>query len=338
MNVKLKPVSEQVIVITGASSGIGLATARLAAERGARLVLAARNEDALKQLTDELTAGGHEAVYVVADVGNEEDVKKIGRTAEERFGGLDTWVNNAATGIYGRLSEVSDADSRQLFETNFWGTVYGSLEAARRLKGRGGALVNVGSALSDRAIPVQGMYATSKHAVKGFTDALRVELEADDAPVSVTLVKPSSIDTPFPQHAKNYLSEEPTLPAPVYAPEVVARAILHCAEHRERDLIVGGGGKLISAMGQHAPGLADKAMSSEGFLSQLHEGEPTRDREGALYRPTFGLQERGQYSGHVRQRSLYTGASRRPLVTGAAFAAAGLVLAALLVGDRSGRR
>ena len=338
MNVKLKPIGEQVMVITGASSGIGLATARLAAERGAKLVLAARNEEALKTLTAELTAGGHEAVYVVADVGNEDDVKKIGQTAEERFGGLDTWVNNAATGIYGRLTEVADADSRQLFETNFWGTVYGSLEAVRRLKERGGALVNVGSALSDRAIPVQGMYATSKHAVKGFTDALRVELEADDLPISVSLVKPSSIDTPFPQHAKNYLSEEPTLPAPVYAPEVVARAVLHCAEHRERDLVVGAGGKLISAMGQHAPGLADKAMSSESFLNQLHDGQPTRDREGALYGPTFGLQERGQYRGHVRQTSLYTGASRRPVVTGAAFAAAGLVLAALLVSDRNGRR
>lgn len=338
MKVKLKPINEQIIVITGASSGIGLATARLAAERGARLVLAARNEDALRGLTDELTAAGHEAVYVVADVGLEDDVKRIGRTAEERFGGLDTWVNNAATGIYGRLTEVADADSRRLFDTNFWGTVYGSLEAVRRLKGRGGALVNVGSALSDRAIPVQGMYATSKHAVKGFTDALRVEVEADDLPISVTLVKPSSIDTPFPQHAKNYLSEEPTLPPPVYAPEVVARAILHCAEHGGRDLVVGGGGKMISALGQHTPGLADKAMSSGSFLDQLHEGEPTRDREGALYGPTFGLKERGQYRGHVRQTSLYTGAARRPLVTGAAFAAAGLVLAALLVGDRSGRR
>ena len=175
MNVKLKPISEQVVVITGASSGIGLATARLAAERGAKLVLAARNEDALKTLTDELTAGGHEAVYVVADVGNEDDVKKIGQTAAERFGGLDTWVNNAATGIYGLLTEVADADSRQLFETNFWGTVYGSLEAVRQLKSRGGALVNVGSALSDRAIPVQGMYATSKHAVTGITRSISLD-------------------------------------------------------------------------------------------------------------------------------------------------------------------
>lgn len=338
MKPKLKPLDEQTVVITGASSGIGLATARLAAERGAKLVLAARNEDALKELTEELTSKGHEAVYVVADVGKQEDVEKIAQTARERFGGLDTWVNNAATGIYGRLTDVSDEDNRRLFETNFWGTVYGSLEAVKGLRERGGALVNVGSALSDRAIPVQGMYATSKHAVKGFTDALRVEVEAENLPVSVTLVKPASIDTPFPQHAKNYLSEEPSLPPPVYAPEVVARAILHCATKPERDLTVGGGGKMISVLGQHTPGLADKAMSSGSFLDQLGDGRHTRPPEGALYRPTSGLSERGRYRGHVRKTSLYTGASRRPLAAGAVLAAAGLVLAGLLTGERARRR
>jgi short-subunit dehydrogenase len=327
MKTRLKKLNEQVIVITGASSGIGLVTARLAAQRGARLVLVARNEDALEQLVGEIQTSGGKVAYVVADVGNEDDVRNIARVARERFGSFDTWVNNAATGIYGRLLDVATEDHRRLFETNFWGVVYGSLEAARHLRERGGALINVGSVESDRSIPLQGMYATSKHAVKGFTDALRMELEAADAPISVTLIKPSSIDTPFPLHAKNYLDQEPTLPAPVYAPDLVAEAILHCAEMPERDVTVGGGGKMISIMGQHTPRLIDKVLETQTFLDQQKTGRPAHHPDGALYAPTFGLQERGRYDGHVRESSLYPRTSLHPLVIGALVMGAGLLVA-----------
>ncbi len=248
MAVKLKKLDEQVMVITGASSGIGLSTARIAAKQGARLVLAARSENALRQLTDEIKGQGGEAVYVVADVGKREDVQAIARKAQEAFGGFDTWVNNAGIGMYGKLEEVAIEDMRKLFETNLWGLIYGSLEAVKHLKRRGGALINVGSTESDRALPLQGAYAASKHAVKGFTDALRMELEHEDAPVSVTLVKPGAIDTPFPINAKNYLEREPQHVPPVYAPEVVADAILHCAEMPVRDVFAGGGGKGNAAL------------------------------------------------------------------------------------------
>src|SRR5205085_8956246 len=170
MNVQLKKLNEQVVVITGASSGIGLATARMAAKQGARLVLAARTEEALKQLADEITQAGGAAIYVVADVGREEDVRRIAAEAVARFGGFDTWVNDAGVSIYGKITDVPTEDLRRLFETNFWGVVYGSRAAAEHLRTRGGALINVGSALSDRALPLQGMYCASKHAVKGFTD------------------------------------------------------------------------------------------------------------------------------------------------------------------------
>ncbi len=160
------------------------------------------------------------------------------------------------------MKDISTDDHRQLFETNFWGMVYGSLEAARHFRDRKGphaaVLVNIGSVLSDRAIPVQGMYCASKHAVKGFTDALRMELEEEGVPVTVTLVKPSSIDTPFPQRARNYMDEEPTLP-PLYTPAVVARTILYCAENPERDVTVGG--KAIAMMGAYAPRLTDHLMA-----------------------------------------------------------------------------
>ena len=199
-------------------------------------MLAARSEEELRKLADEIKSQGGQACAVAADVGREEDVRQIAEAARQHFGGFDTWVNNAGVSIFGRLEEVSLDDARRLFDTNFWGIVHGSLIALPELKRRGGALINLGSLVSDRAFPVQGFYSASKHAVKGFTDALRVELEEEDAPVSVTLIKPTSIATPFPRHAKNYLEVEPTLPPPVYAPENVANAILHCAEHPERDV------------------------------------------------------------------------------------------------------
>jgi short-subunit dehydrogenase len=329
MKYTLKKLRDQVIVITGASSGIGLVTARMAARRGARLVLAARSEDSLRQIVSELSAQGCEAIYVAADVGAPQDHQKIANAAMDRFAGFDTWINNAAVAIYGRLLEVSDEDHRQLFETNFWGTVYGSRVACEHLRRRGGALINVGSTVSDRAIPIQGMYSASKHAVKGFTDALRMELEKDRLPVSVTLIKPGSINTPYPDHAKNYLGEKLTLPPPVYAPDLVAEAILHCAEHSEREMFVGSGGAMISAMGRYAPGFADKYMESTMFRQQRRD-EPDYNRHEGLYRATEDPRERGEYEGTTRETSLYTNASMHPLFTGALLLAAGMAATQLM--------
>src|SRR5918993_909993 len=196
MRLMLKPLDEQVIVITGASSGIGLVTAKAAAERGARVVLAARNERALRRAVEEIEADGGDAVYVVADVAEADDVEKIAKVAVREYGRVDTWVNNASTSIYGRVWEVPLEDKRRLFDVNFWGVVHGCRVALPHLKQRGGTIVNVGSVVSDRAVPLLGIYSASKHAVKGYTDALRMELEEDGAPIYVSLVKPASINTP----------------------------------------------------------------------------------------------------------------------------------------------
>ncbi|HYE15720.1 MAG TPA: SDR family oxidoreductase [Pyrinomonadaceae bacterium] len=338
MGVKLRKLGEQVIVITGASSGIGLVTARMAAERGAKVVAAARAEEALRRLAEEINARGGEAAYVVADVSREEDVRRIAEAAVARFGRIDTWVNNAGVSIYGRLISIPVEDMRRLFDTNFWGVVYGSRVAVEHLRGRGGALINVGSAVSERAIPVQGIYSASKHAVKGFTDALRVELEEEGLPVSVTLVKPASIDTPFTEHAKNFMEVEPDLPPPVYAPETVAEAILHCAETPERDVFVGGGGKAMALMDKLAPRLGDKYMETFMFDAQK-SGEPARDHgDRGLRRPSGTLKERGGRPSYVSESSLYTKASLHPLLTGALFVGAGLAVAALLLPARANGR
>nr|MBA2486858.1 SDR family oxidoreductase [Nitrospira sp.] len=287
MALRLKKLRDQIIVITGASSGIGLVTARMAAQRGARLVLAARNENALIELERELSDGDRRAVTVTADVGKPADVQRISRIARQKFGGFDTWINNAGVSIYGKLLDEPIEDMRRLFETNFWGLVYGSLEAARHFKERGeiGAIINLGSALSDRALILQGIYSASKHAVKGFTDALRMELEKDGIRTSVTLIQPGAIDTPYSRHAKNYMDTEPTNPPPVYAPETVARTILHSAETPERHVFVGAGGKGIPMLGYYAPRLADLLMESL-FARQQQSDRPARPRQdNGLDRP-----------------------------------------------------
>jgi short-subunit dehydrogenase len=333
VGVKLKRLGEQTVVITGATSGIGLVVARAAAHQGARLVLAARNEEALGALADEINTAGGRAIYVVADVGREEDVRRIADAALSHFGGFDSWVNNAGVSIYGRVLDVSLEDHRRMFDTNYWGVVHGSRVACEHLCRTGGALVNVGSVLSDRAIPLQGTYSASKHAVKGFTDALRMELEEEGAPVSVSLVKPSAIDTPYRAHAKNYMEVEPLNPPPVYAPETVAEAILHCCEHPERDVYVGGGGKLLSVAGASAPRLTDLAMEAAFFRIQRSDQPSPANRRDSLHAPSEDGDERGGYPGHVAESSLYTKASLHPLLVGAAVLGAGLALAAWLRAD-----
>jgi len=291
MAIELKPLNEQVIVITGASSGIGLCTARKAAEEGAKLVLAARSEETLQEVVAELQAKGCEAIAVRCDVANREDLEHVAQVAIERFGRIDTWVNDAGLSIYGRLDQVSEEDSRRLFDVNFWGVVNGSLVALPHLRKQGGALINLGSEVSDAVVGMQGMYSASKHAVKGFTDALRVEIEElDGAPVAITLIQPTATDTPFPQHARNYMEKEPALPNPLDDPEDVAETILHAAHHHERDVKVGKA-KLTANMSKLMPGLGDK-MAAKESKKQTYDESP-RDPQGTLYQGGGQGQERG---------------------------------------------
>ena len=278
----LKPLDQQVIVITGASSGIGLATAQDAAARGAKLVLAARSGDVLEAIADGLATGGHEAIHVVADVADRAQVEEVARRAIAHFGRIDTWVNCAGTTIYGRLDEVREEDSRRLFDINFWGMVNGSLAALPHLRMTGGALVNVGSEASEVAIPLQGMYSASKHAVKGFTDALRIEVaHVEGAPVSISLIQPTAVDTPLPQHARNYMDREPTLPSPQLDPHQVADAILQAATTPTRDLKVGTMARLDVTMEKLVPGVVD-VLSVFQVPRQQTDAAP-RNPAGSLY-------------------------------------------------------
>jgi short-subunit dehydrogenase len=312
MDIPLLPLREQVMVITGASSGIGLVTARHAAAAGASVVLVARNQHDLQRAVEQIRRDGGRAIHVVADVAERGEVEQAAEATLKAFGRIDTWVNNAAVSMYGRITQLPVDDMRRQMDVNYWGQVYGALTAVRHLRTRGGALINVGSALCDRAIPLQANYCAAKHALKAFTDALRMELEEEGVPISVTLVKPASIDTPFFEKARTYLGVEPQPVPPVYAPEVVAEVILAAAQRPIRELIAGGSGAKLSAA-RFAPRLADLYMERWTFDSQ-RTSTPAGGRADNLYAPVSddGGERGRNWSGHTRRSSVYTRAFLRP--------------------------
>jgi short-subunit dehydrogenase len=327
MKTTFKNINEQAIVITGASSGIGLATAEMAAARGACVVLAARSESELNSIVERINSRGGRAIAVECDVKNPDDVERVAEQAVQAFGRIDTWVNNAGVGMYGRLVEQSIADKRELFDVDFWGVVYGCRSAVRRMEQSGGTIINVGSQVSLRAAPLLGMYSAAKHAVRGYTDALRMELEHDRIPIWVTLVMPGPIDTPFPQHGANVMEHEPKHVPPVYPPEEVAQTILTCAQKPVREIMVGGVPWLQSVMSTVAPRLTDLQMERQMWNGMQTDGPP--DSPDSLSRPS------GEDYGrrHGRQpgwsSSMYTRAALSDLGRAIPFVALGLVIAGL---------
>jgi NAD(P)-dependent dehydrogenase (short-subunit alcohol dehydrogenase family) len=296
MSTKLKKVKDQVVVVTGASSGIGLATAELLAEKGASVVLAARSDETLDEVVARITAKGGKAVAVPCDVTDRVQIDRLAAAAVEKFGRIDTWVNNAGLGLWGRLDETPEADARKLFDVNFWGLVNGCLAALPHLKKQGGALINVGSEVSDAFAPLQGMYVATKHAVKGYTDCLRVEIEeVDKAPIAITLIQPGATDTPFPQHARNVTDKEPKLPNPQDDPRHVAEAILAAAETPTREKKVSLSASLNATLAKVAGGVVDFLAGKK--TGDMHYDEPPRNPQGALNQPSEATGVAGQAHG-----------------------------------------
>jgi short-subunit dehydrogenase len=335
MKPNLKRLSDQVIVITGASSGIGLTTAEIAAREGARVVLAARSEGELGSATEWIRRSGGRAIYVGADVTDPWQVEDVGRRAVEEFGAIDTWVNNAGIGMYGRLVDQPLEDKRKIFDVSFWSVVHGCRAALPHMRERGGVIINVGSQTSDRAAPLLGIYSAAKHAVKGYTDALRMELEHDGVPVWLSLIKPGPIDTPFPQHAANYMEREPKHAPPVYPPEEVAYAILKCAQRPIREVTVGGVPRLQAAISAVAPRLVDLFMEQQ-LWNQMQTERPASSPD-SVYTPSghdYGTR-RGHQPGHVMQSSAYTRAVLSDVARAAPLIAIGAAVAAAVVANRS---
>jgi short-subunit dehydrogenase len=329
----LKPLNEQTIVITGGSSGIGLATARMAAGRGAKVVIIARNEEGLKRAASEITGEGGACDYVCADVGSREQVRAAVKAVIERHGGFDTWVSNAGVGVYAKLEELDDEDHRRLFDTNYWGVVHCATEALPHLRQRGGALITTGSISSQMPAPVLSSYTASKYAVKGYIDSLRLELMHDKAPVSVTLIQPSGINTPFGRHSLNRMEGRSIVPPPVYSPDIVAHAICGAAEHPARDMIIGGSGRAMTLLATLAPNLADRLFAATFFRTALDRDKPKRENDGGFHRGGGAGEVYGDQTRGMRRRSVYAALRRHPRASTAGLLALGSVAAVLLRGN-----
>ena len=309
-----KPISEQVIVIVGASSGMGLLTAQLAAQRGAKVVLAARNATDLEHAVEEIVRAGGDAMAVPTDVTDVRAVAQLAQRTVERYGRIDTWINDAAVSLYGYATEVSLEDIRRVMDVNFMGQVHGIRVALPHLEQTDGTLICVGSALSDRGVPLQAAYCASKHALKGFLDGLRVELKKQGSRVRVTLVKPSSINTPLFNKAKTLMGVMPMPIPPIYEPELAADAMLYAAEHKVRDIYVGGAGKLFSVVERIQPKLLDVEQRRRGFEAQQTDWPKSERAPNNLYRAVQhdgGV--RGDFTQDAKLRSPYQSAVRRKL-------------------------
>jgi NAD(P)-dependent dehydrogenase (short-subunit alcohol dehydrogenase family) len=300
----LKPLSEQVVVVTGASSGIGRATAIEFGRRGASVVLAARNAAALEAAEREVKAAGGDdgrTLVVQTDVADSAQVFRLAEEAANRFGRIDTWVNNAAVSEYGTVEEISLAEIERIVGVNLLGTIYGIRAALPHLKrAGGGAIINVGSVLSDRAVPLQSTYCATKHAVKGFTEAVRLELEHERAGIHLTLIKPAVINTPYYNHARTRMLVEPRAMLPVYEPSLVAEAILYAAAHPVRDIVVGDGGKLLSVLQRISPSLVDRLMLLGGAAFKLQQRDEPPRPDDNLFTP---MDETGAITGEYTHRS-----------------------------------
>jgi short-subunit dehydrogenase len=307
MRPRLKPIAEQVIVITGASSGIGLVTARAATKRGAQVMLVARNESALCEIAEAIVAAGGSADYAAADVGDHGQLSAAADRAIARFGRIDTWVNCAGVAIYAKLLDTPLEEHERLFRTNYFGVVNGAQIAVKCLRTHGGALITIASIAADIASPIMGAYAASKHAVKGYIESLRLELNADAAPISVTLIKPSGIDTPIGAHAANHVAGEALVPPPAYDPSLVAEAILDAAEHPRLDVTVGGLGRAQVLAATHFPALF--ARIGGWFAPLLFDPDRPKTPSDNLDRPGDDGRERSMTS-DGRRFSAYTAAER----------------------------
>ncbi|HEX2024383.1 MAG TPA: SDR family oxidoreductase [Acidimicrobiales bacterium] len=313
----LAPLPEQVVVVMGASSGIGRETALQMARRGARLVVAARDGEALTSLVEQIEGEGGEAVAVTADTSRMEDVQAVADAAVERFGTFDTWVQAAAAAVYARFEDTTVEEFRRVVDVNLLGTVHAAKAALPQLRARGGgAFIAISSVEARRAFPYHSAYAASKHAVDGFLESMRVELREEGAPVSVTNILPASINTPLFDKARSRLGVKPMPIPPIYQPDTVARVVLHAAEHPARDLVAGGAGKALLAGQRLSPRLLDAVLVRIGFRAQRSDQEePAGDNLEAPL-PGSGRTE-GSFSRGAWPRSAYnwvdTRLSRRRL-------------------------
>jgi NAD(P)-dependent dehydrogenase (short-subunit alcohol dehydrogenase family) len=298
--------SPQVVVVTGASAGVGRATALAFARRGARVALLARGHDGLDGAREQVEAAGARALVLPTDVADPEQVENAARAAEDELGPIDVWVNNAMTTVFAPLSDISPDEFRRATEVTYLGTVHGTMSALKRMRRREcGVVVNVGSALAYRGIPLQAPYCGAKHAIKGFTESVRCELLHEGSRVHVTMVHLPALNTPQFHWCRTRLPRHPRPVPPIYAPELAAEAIVWASERRRREVFVGGPSVATVWANKLAPWLVDRYLGRTGYDAQQTDRPVEAGRPDNLFEPAAGdYGAHGEFSDRSKERSL----------------------------------
>lgn len=315
------------MVVTGASSGVGRATARAFAAKGADVALIARGAAGLAAAAQEVEEAGGRALVLRLDVADAEAVEAAAGRVEAELGPIDVWVNCAMTAVLAPVKDTTAAQFRRVTEVTYLGYVHGTLAALDRMLPRDrGVIIQVGSALAYRAIPLQATYCGAKHAIKGFTDALRCELLHDRSGVRVTMVQLPGLNTPQFGQVETTLDRHPQPVPPIYQPELAARAVLWAAEHPRREVYVGEPTPLLIWAGRLAPGLVDRYLARTNYQAQQTDQPIPADRPSYLWEPLPGDPgAHGIFDDLAHERSVqYTLATHRAAT---AVAVAGVALA-----------
>ena len=323
----------KVIVVTGASAGVGRAVARAFAKQGARLGLIARGKERLDEACREVESAGGKALALPTDVADPNQVEQAAERAETELGPIDIWVNDAMTTIFAPFDEITPEEFKRATEVTYLGCVYGTMSALRRMKKRdSGTIIQVGSALAFRSIPLQAPYCGAKHAIVGFTDSLRTELIHTGSKIHIATVHLPAMNTPQFSWCRTRLPRHPQPVPPIYQPEVAARAIVWAASHKRRSVWVGWP-TYEAILGQKvAPAVGDKFLGHTGFDSQQTDEPVAPDRPDNLFEPVPGTQyaAHGIFSDRAREWSITNKVALNPLGArvwvGAALAAAGLAI------------
>ena len=295
----------KVVVITGASAGIGRATARAFGAGGARVALLARGRDGLDAARREIEAAGGRALALPADVADADQVEAAAAAIERELGPIDVWINNAMATIFSPVADITPDEFKRATEVTYLGTVYGTLAALKRMRARDrGTIVQIGSALAYRAIPLQAPYCAAKFAVRGFTDALRSELLHDGSRVRLTMVQLCAFNTPQFDWARAHIDRRPQPVPPIFQPEVAADAVLWAACHARREVWVGMPTVKTIVAQALAPAILDRVLARVGYSGQITDEPAAADRPGNLYVPVAGDHgARGRFDARARTRS-----------------------------------
>jgi NAD(P)-dependent dehydrogenase (short-subunit alcohol dehydrogenase family) len=302
-----RQIAGQVVVLTGASSGIGRETALEFARRGASLALAARNVEALETLAGEVERLGGTALAVPTDVSDFEQVTRLASRAVERFGGIDIWVNNASVSTYGTVEQMQVAEIRRVIEVDLLGEIFGMKAALPHVRETGGTIINVSSTLGKRAVALQAAYCAAKHGVVAFGEALRLELRDEGSPVHIVDVLPSSINTPLFEHARSKIGVLPQPIPPVYEPRVVAQAIIGAAQRPVRQVFAGLAGHMLEIGQRISPAFVDWYLLGPGRVVDNQKTDQSDDGLDNLDEPSRGPgRTTGSFGRRSKSTSLYT--------------------------------